>query len=261
MEIFPFHDYKSYLSKVLKKGEKSKFSQFVGCSSSYLSQVLKGKPHLTLEQGALANRYLEHSREESLYFMLLLQEARSGSLELRRFFREQLQEMQQKRAAVSSRITTPHTISSEAKGIYYSSWVYPAVHMLLAVPELQDSRQIAKRLKIPHHRVEGALNLLREIGLIEMKAGRIQLTEQRTHLDTHSPLLVSYHMQSRMRALENIPRSHTNDLHYSAMICHTREDALRIRETLLDCVGRVEKIYRPSKEETVYGFNIDYFEL
>jgi hypothetical protein len=52
IDIYESIDYKVFLAKKLKfesnssKGIRLKLSDHIGCQSSYLSQVLNGKPHL-----------------------------------------------------------------------------------------------------------------------------------------------------------------------------------------------------------------------
>src|SRR6185437_3962550 len=98
MSGYDFTDYKSYLDETLKeRGRKSAFCKAINCHPSFLSQVLKGAPNLSMEQGILASEFLGHSAAESKYFMVLLQHARSGSKKLDDFYADQIQKMRKQR--------------------------------------------------------------------------------------------------------------------------------------------------------------------
>ena len=101
--IFKYQSYKTYLEdSLLCKGKKGTFAKFVGCQPSFISQVLKGKPDLSLEQGLLANDFFEHSAAEAEHFLLLLQFHRAGSKRLRDHFKTQIQASQWATEADSS---------------------------------------------------------------------------------------------------------------------------------------------------------------
>ena len=79
-----------------RKGFMSLVAQAIECQPSYLSQVLNGKPHLTLEQSTRLNRFLAHEKSESKYFLLMVQLARAGTKDLQQVFREEIDENERK---------------------------------------------------------------------------------------------------------------------------------------------------------------------
>lgn len=61
----------------------------------------------------------------------------------------------------------PKIGTGEAEAIYYSSWIYAAVHVALAVPRLQSIENLSRRLGLGLGTVEVALMKLEELGLAE----------------------------------------------------------------------------------------------
>ena len=90
--IFEYTDYKAFLESWIAsrpqggRGIKSKMAQAMRCQLAYLSQVLNGPAHLSLEQAEALNGILDHSHEEGDFFLLLLQRARAGTPGLRKHF-------------------------------------------------------------------------------------------------------------------------------------------------------------------------------
>src|SRR4051812_35972113 len=95
-QVFDFKDYKRYLNKRLSgragvgRISRSKFSQKLRLHPSYMTRILNGDTHLSLEQADFANEALSHSDDESRYFLLLVELARAGTPGLRSRFDRQL---------------------------------------------------------------------------------------------------------------------------------------------------------------------------
>src|SRR5690349_16767867 len=131
VSVFEFDNYKSYLKcRLAGKGEKAEFAHAIGCQPSFLSQVLGGAPSLSLEQGVLSSDYLGHSSAEARHFLALLQLERAGSSRLRTHFQNEVAASLREHRRVTERISPSRELTAEARSIYYSSWVYGAVHVL-----------------------------------------------------------------------------------------------------------------------------------
>src|SRR4051794_5929686 len=97
-QIFDYKTHFDYLKSRLSRdkanwGAKTKFAQFIGVQSAFLSQVISEKHALSLEQADLANKFFDHTKEESEFFLLLVSRDRAGSASLRKHFEEQIQKI------------------------------------------------------------------------------------------------------------------------------------------------------------------------
>ena len=138
--VFDYDDYKDYVRDALdaraenKRGERSRLASFVGCHTAYVSQVLNGAAHFSLEQAEKINHFLGHGKEQSLFFLFLIQLARAGTPSLRKVFEEQLRALKEKQFVLKDRLQFNKTLSREDQATFYSSWHYGAAHVLVSVP-------------------------------------------------------------------------------------------------------------------------------
>lgn len=265
INVFNYSDYKLYLSDKLsflgqtERGWKQKTAEYVGCQPSYLSQVLNGKPDLTLEQAVRINQLFFHDKVESRYFILLVELGRASTRELRDFFSEQIKELQQSRFDLKKRLRETDQISPDAMNKYYSTWFYSAIHIALAVPELQDARAIAKKFHLPEETVADVIKFLEECGLIEKENDRYIFTKMRIHLDRGSDFIQRHHINWRSQSLQSVEKNLPDDLHFSTVFAITKSDFNNIKEIFIQSIESARKIIRPSDSEEIYALTIDLF--
>ena len=110
ISVFDYLNYKRYLKDKLdffgkkERGWKVRAAAHIGCQASYLSQILNGKPDLTLDQAHKINQLFAHDKIESRFFILLVEYYRASSAELKEFINEQMQELMQTRFDLKKRL-------------------------------------------------------------------------------------------------------------------------------------------------------------
>lgn len=260
MTVFEYQNYKEFLKSQLQRGSQKTFAEQLNCQSAFVSQVLRGKPHLSLEQGILATDYFRMSRAEGEYFMSCLQYGRAGSERLKKFFKKKMEDLSAENKKIESKIGSFSQVNQEAKAQFYSSWKYTLIHVLLSLPESNKIRLMEKYTGISTTEIQNVVSFLTKIGLAEKKSGAILPSSNRIHLDREDPLIGLYHRNFRAFAATELEDIKPVSLHYSAAIALSVVDAERIRNLLLDAVSQTEKILRPSPEETVRVLCLDFFE-
>ncbi|MEK7395435.1 MAG: hypothetical protein AAB116_00725, partial [Candidatus Poribacteria bacterium] len=91
--IFEYKDYKAYLKEILnrrsenERGIRTRLAEAIYCHNGYVSQVLNGAAHFSLEQAEAINKYLGHNKDQSSYLLLLVQHARAGTSGLKEYFK------------------------------------------------------------------------------------------------------------------------------------------------------------------------------
>jgi uncharacterized protein (TIGR02147 family) len=264
---FDYHHYKEYLRDALgtsgpSRGMRSRLAAALRCQTAFVSQVLRGKTHFSLEHMMSTAEFLGLGKEETQYLLLLVQQDRAGTRALQRHFRELAEAMQKTRSRVAERVQAKAELSGPAQAVYYSAWYYAAVHVLLSVPGFGHESAIADRLALPLAVVVDCLEFLRTVGLaIREPSGRFRIGKTRIHLGSESPLLPLHHTSWRLRAVQSLERRGGDDLHYSSVYSLSREDAAKIRALLLEAIERAEPILRESPEEEIYGMSVDLFRL
>lgn len=265
--IYDYEDYKAYLCDSLeargeaKRGERSRLATFVGCHTAYVSQVLNGNAHFSLEQGEQINRYLGHPKDQALFFLFLIQLARAGTPALRRIFEEQLRVLKEKQFVLKDRLEFKRTLSREDQATFYSSWHYGAIHVLVSVPGCHTERGMSEYLGLPVERVSEILQFLVSVGLVVRKEGNYGIGTTHIHLEHDSPMIAKHHTNWRLQGIQSLDRASKSDLHYSSVITSSKADADRIRSILVKAIENVRAIVKDSKDEDGFCYAIDFFGL
>lgn len=231
------------------------------CQSTYISQVLYDRAHLSLEQAELLGDFLGHSREEAHYFLLLVQRDRAGTKRLEHYFTDQIEEILARRLVLTERLGSKNQLSKEDQSIYYSSWHYSAVHVALTVPELRNAKAISQFFRIPLKRIGDVLEFLCQSGLTKKTGSEYLVGDVQIRLGNSSHNIIKHHTNWRNQAVESLDREHPTDLHYSGVVSLSREDVVKIKNQILEFIKDTIGTIRKSKEETVYSYCIDFFDV
>jgi len=101
--LFEYDDYKAYLKHFLAGnkdqgyGSRTKLAKQLNCNVAYVSQVLNKYANFSLEQGERINRFFGHGKQESQFFLLLIQKAKAGTRDLVERIDEQISEIRERR--------------------------------------------------------------------------------------------------------------------------------------------------------------------
>ncbi len=266
ISVFEFTSYKSYLSKVLSpsgssRGQRSRLAEALNCQTAFVSQVMNGDVHFSLEHAVQISSFLKHSPEEQHFFVLLLQKERAGSKALREYFDAQMKEITARRQLIKERIHAQSGLSTEAQMRYYSAWYYAAVHILISVPEFQVPDKIATALQLPLPLVNSTLDFLLQHGLAAMEKGRYRIGNARIHLPSDSPMISKHHANWRMKAVQSMEQLDSQNLHYSLVVSLSESDRETIRNMILKLIESTEPVLKASPEEIVCFMGLDFFRV
>lgn len=264
MDLFEHRDYKVFLndlSKVRRRGFKKSLAEAGRCQTAYVTHVLGGNAHFTLEQAEGISRFLGHSKLEARYFLMLVEHARAATPELRSALAELLDEYRERFYSLKERVGIKESLSREDQMTYYSSWIYAAIHVMTSIPKLQTREAIARLLRIPAARVNQSIDFLLRAGLIEDRNGRLHMSARQIHLEKESPLISKHHANWRMQAIRSLEAEAPNDVHYSSVFTLTRDAAERVRAILTQAISDSVAVIKDAKEERACAMTIDFFEV
>lgn len=265
--VFEFSSYKAYLlawieTRPLKgRGERSRIAETLRCQLAYVSQVLNGPAHFSLEQAEALNALLDHTEDEADFFHLLVQLDRAGTPALQSRVQKKIKKILNDRLVLRNRLEFEKSLSREDQAIYYSAWYYAALHIAVAVPALQTREALTRAFNLPVSRVSQVLDFLISRGLVEEKKGRYQAGDTRIHLESDSPMITKHHMNWRMQAIQSLEHAGSSELHYSSVITVAESDIPRAREALVKAIEQIREIVKPSKDESLYCYTLDLFKL
>ena len=267
-EIYDYQDYKRYLTHFLKTlpnqghGFRSRMAEAAGCRVAFVSQVLNGSLHFSLEQAEGLNALLNHSSEESDFFLSLIQYGRAGTEVLRNRLKGQISRTREKRLVLKERVDIKTSLSLTDQATYYSSWHYAAIHILVTIEKFQTKEAIYNHLKLSPKRVALVIEFLCSVGLIQLEGHKLHPGVTRLFLGSDSPMISRHHINWRMRAIESLDREVTNEIHLSTLMSFSKRDLLRMREQIVKGIEDTRSVARESTpEEELYCFNVDFFKI
>lgn len=261
MSIYSYTDYKKYLKSRLARGAQKQLATYIRCQPAFLSQVLKGTPHLSLEQGILTSEFFKMDRSEQEYFMLALHFGRAGSEKLSSYYATKMEQIRKHHQRVDSKIGKFETLDKVSKALFYSSWKYAVIHVLLSIPAANQLEFLKAKTKLSEHEIEKIMDFLKTAGLIERRGGAWRPTKKRIHLSPEDPLIGTHHKNFRSLSSSRLEDIDREALHFSSVMALSREDSVKIKNILLEAIAKSESLLQPSPEETLQILCLDFFNL
>jgi uncharacterized protein (TIGR02147 family) len=265
MSLFETNDYKVYVHKRLKdSGKRGGFQEIaaeLAVHPSMVSQIFRGKKHLTGEQASQVAKYLGLAPNETSYFTLLVLRDRARTEELRRVFEEQLERIREvERPTDAPPALDGNRLSDRDKAVFYSNWCFSGVRLSTYVPELKNIDAIAAYLGLQKDLVRQIVDFLLSTGLVREREGCLELGPKNTRLEASSPFLAQHHSNWRMRSLERMRSIRPHELYFTCPMAIGQKDSIRIRELLLGAIDSADAILEKSGAEKVACLNIDWFD-
>lgn len=265
--VYDHTDYVHFLSVRLKalpqaRGSQAALAKFLGVQSSFVSQVLSRRAHLSREQAIKVAEYFALPFDEIRFFMLLVDAERAGSRSLENFYRTEIEALLREREEVQERIGVHEQLADEAQTVYYSSWVYGAVHILSALPGTQTVDAIAAHLRLPKQQISSIVDWLKSNDLVvQNDAGQLSIGKGRIHIGRHSRHVARHHANWRIKSLDSLERAAQTDLHYTAFLGISSEAMALLKEKLMTFLQEIEPVIAESGEEKGVVLLLDLFEL
>ena len=265
MNIFEIVDYKGILNHILfekrktQKGLSRKLSEYLGVHPTLVSQVLKGQKDFSEEQILVVCEYLGVAKLETKYLLALLQKERAGSKKLKDLCQETIEQIRKQALKVSERVTRDRTLSEAEKAIFYSNWVYSAIHLLSTLETPLSFEEVSKRLNLSLRKTREILDFLIQTQMVIEKDGKFISGAMVTHLEKDSPFLVKHHTNWRLKAIQAAENLSDDELMYSGNISINKQDFAKLREMLIKTIQDFIAIVKPSPAEDIAQFNLDLF--
>lgn len=265
MTIFEFIDYKKFLKSEIKKrpkhgrGEISRLAEFLNVNSTMVSQIITGEKNFTIEQAKKVAEFFILPKLETDYFLILVQIERAGTFDLKNYFREKRDEIKKESLKISKRVSNDKPLSDLERSVFYSSWVYSAVHLFCSVDEGQTLEQIIVRFDLSRLRAQEVLQFLLSSGLVINENGKYKMASKSTHVEKGSPFLIKHHANWRVTALQKSEDLAESELMYTGNISLSKSDFSKIREQLVATIQDVIKTVKASPAEDVANLSIDLF--
>ena len=207
--------------------------------------------------------YLNLTELESDYVMNLLLKDRSTTIAARQIFETKMFKIKNIADELSLKIKNKkdsHEIISEAhKTLYYSNWLFSAVHILTSIDAFQTVESVAKKMNCAESAIMQVLNSLIEMNMVEKNKDKYVHNGQSMYLKRDAAQIYSLHLQSR---LESVQRSYEkNDLHFTNIFSASKDDVEKIRSQIVDLIEVQRKTVHDSGAQTACVFCCDFFSF
>jgi len=266
MNVFTYSTYKEFLKAFIahngSRGIISQIASICACDRTYISQVLNGKADMTPDHMIQFCENFGFDEAESNFLLTLLLRDRSTSPKARRSLDGKLKQLKSEAMELSNKVNSkerPLQIREELRTLYYSNWIYGAVHILTSIPGLQTPAAIAQKLQLPILTVGQVLKDLIEMGLVKDNKGFFLHAGGDVYLSRQSPQISTHHLSWRMKAVE---RSHIkDDVHYSLAFSVSESEVEKLRMQIIDLIEMQRKQVQSSGAEVACVFCVDFFCL
>lgn len=264
-EIYKYEQYIDFLSQMIKEnseayGYKAKIADACGCKRSYLTQVLVGKAHFTPEHAFNLCKFWRLSTLETEYFIHMVHKDRAGTKDLQNYHKKALRDIRLKTEDLSQRFTH-ETLKENQAAVYYSNWIYGALHVLISIREFQQVASLSSRLEIPQSQILTALKELEKLGLATHKNGQWVPSQKNLHVSKSSAMITVNHLNWRQKALQNSVSRDEGGIHYTSVYGLSHSDAIKLKDMMLAFIEQTRKVVAPSKEEEAICFLLDFFKI
>ena len=260
-------DYKVYIKhfeKALPKsgrGFRARISRKINCQSAYVSQVLKGSNHFSLEQAEALNSLLGHQDLEAKYFLFLVEWARAGTPSLKNHFLSLIEEIREKNQNLKEKFKVKETLTLQDQMKYYSEWLFTATHIATTIPNLKTREDISRFLGIPSSKMSEVLEFLEKTELIKRDDNQYSIGEMRTHVGSESPLVNNHHKNWRWKAIQSLDDQTQENFHYTSVVSLAEKDVQKIKNRFIKEIDQYRSIIKESPEETLQCFTLDFFPI
>jgi len=263
-QLLAFEDYKEFIRAMVEenretRGYLTKLAEAANCQKSYLSQVLRSKVQLTPEHAMGLCQFWGLNEIESDYFLNLVFLGRTDFAPLKRKVLQKLNILRKQNDHLGERYSKPKLQGADHQ-VYYSSWIYAAIHISLSLKECRSVNSIAQRLALSPELVRSALMALEEMGIARRSGQSWELGVGSIHLPQDSPMNFINHQNWRLKACQD-SIGESDGIHYTSVQSLSSADFGRLKQILLSTLDQGRRIIEPSPARELVCLNVDYFKL
>ncbi|MCK5074311.1 MAG: DUF4423 domain-containing protein [Bacteriovoracaceae bacterium] len=270
MDIYLFNNYVSFVEKCLKgdgekrpRGRVKGLADYIGCHSTFISQVLQKKANFNNEQGLKFCQFMGLSEDEVDFFFLLLARDRSGTADLNSYYQKKIDKIILGRQDLKKRWNIKgDDLNREHEMEYFSSWAYQAVHALIQIEKYNTPELVADILGLDEKFVFDILKRLQEFNLARKKNEKWQVCSNSLHLGKDSLMIRTLHTNWRLKTLSDMHSGiGKSGLHYSGVASMSKKAASEIREKYLNLISDIRDCVHDSTPQCLYYIGYDYYPL
>jgi len=244
------------------RGALKKLADTLRVHPSFVSQVLLGKSHLSVDQALLAAEFFHLGPDETEHFLDLLHRDRAATPGARAYFSARIEKRNNERLNLKKRFQEKRALTGEQESLYYEDWATQAIHMLCQLPGKHTTASIARALKLDPARVEAKVKSLEAGGFLEAKDGGWKSLLESFHLGKDSKAVGRLHSNWRLKTLHEIAGGLAGDsVHYTSVMTISETAAKKIRDSILKHLEETRSEISAAESKALYHYGLDFFPL
>lgn len=267
MDIIQYTNYRHYLNALCSQKDKPRgyrafLAKQAGCQASYFSQVLQLKAHLTEDQlhGVLSS--LNLLKTEMDYLILLLRFEKASTPKLRHYLSQAIDDKLRDIKSLKNQVEANEIINNnELAGIYFSSWLHGAIHLLTSDEKHQTVKEISQRLNLKEEKVLSSLHFLQSVGLIESIQNKWIYRRGSFHIPKDSLIHPLVELCRREMASRSIALNPEDSMHFSSVFTIDQAEYEQIQDILRKAISKSHTLIKKSGTSKLVGFCLDFFEI
>ena len=231
---------------------------------SYFSKVLSGNASLSHDQAFNISLALGLGKEETNFFLKLI-DFDTTSIKVRRDdIKEQLLRIKTSKQQTEEHIdATPFRYENkELREKYYNEPLHQIIHMALTIENSENRiKKVLASLNYPSEKIYKVINNLVQMGLVKRVKDDAITIEDNIHLPKDSELYFSW--KRNLNALTENRMQHfarKDDLSFSTVFTCDQKTKDEIHEDFLLFLKRSQEKVKKSPASNVYQMNFDLFD-
>jgi uncharacterized protein (TIGR02147 family) len=270
MSVFSYLDYRESLRDTALLWKKQaagrslqRLAESSGLHTPHLSNVTKGKAHLSQDQLYGICKALSLSEAEHTYLSLLLEWERSGIASRKIFLKNSIDEIRKEKFKSENHLKAKKIKEDQKKydRIYLNPELY-LTYFFLGVERYRSNPEfILKSLNISREVLTAYINELIEMRLIVKDGGKILIGDQHFHLSQESDLCEPHQTLMHYLSVHHMSKLAKDDKYgFNVTFSANKNTKDAIHELFLDFIKKSEALVRDTEnDDEVYQFNFQLF--
>ncbi len=266
VQIQNFKSYREYIEEKLKnepfgRGGKALLAKHLSCQPSFISQILKERAVLSLEQAHDINAFFEHNKLEKDYFMNLVEHNNSGTIRLKEYFNTKLNELNKKFKLIENRFDFEELPDQEIIS-YYNNKINVLTHHLINIPKYGSREALSNKLGVSMNEVCSSVEFLIKNKLIEeYDEGKLRVLRKNIHIKKDSPLSQYANINIRLQNIKDIKTSKPGSISYAAHFTCSGELYEQLKSKLIETISDFSNELPKDTPEQLNSIVLDLKEI
>ena len=269
MNIFSSLSYRDIIKKIILERKKidssynfQNLANVIRVQKTYLSNCLKGKADLNLDQLYMVCEFLKLNSDQTQYLELLLNYERSGLKDRRDKLLSMIKAMQAKYDKTDQYISARKiTVDSEGVYQYYLDPIHQIVHVSLAIEKYRTNLQLlARDINVPVFRIMNSITTLEKLGIISKSGKEVKVIQDSLHLPADNPIYKTWRNELKNLSMQKLRNLKAESSYSFAVVFAATEDTRRfIQGKFFDFLKEIEPVAQAAESENAYYMNFDLF--